>query len=135
MTTASPELIYTAAVALFTGLIWIPIVVNRVLEIGLWSTLKNPPPETRPRADWAYRLGNAHGNAVENLVIFAPLAIGVQALGVGTPLTALACAAYFYARIVHLIVYTLGLPILRTLAFLVGFACEMALGLHILGWV
>jgi uncharacterized MAPEG superfamily protein len=135
MTVAAPELVYTAAVALFTALIWIPIIVDRVLETGLWSTLKNPPRETHPRADWAYRLSAAHRNAVENLVVFAPLAVGVQAIGAGTPLTALACAAYFYARVAHAIVYTLGLPVLRTLAFLVGFACEMALGLRLLGWL
>jgi len=28
-----------------------------------------------------------------------------------------ACAVYFWARVAHLIVYTLGLPVFRTLAF------------------
>ena len=42
-----------------------------------------------------------------------------------------ACAVYFWACVVHLIVYTLGLPIFRTLAFTVGFLAQAVLALAI----
>jgi uncharacterized MAPEG superfamily protein len=43
----------------------------------------------------------------------------------------LACAVYFWARVAHLIVYTLGLPVFRTLAFTVGFIAQAVLALAI----
>lgn len=134
-TPASPELLYGTLSAIFTALIWIPIIVNRLIEMGPWKALKNPQPDVRPRADWAYRLANAHRNAIENLVVFAPLAIIVHVLGLGTALTATASAAFLYARIAHAVIYAFGIPLLRTIAFVIGFACEMILGLRILGWV
>jgi hypothetical protein len=41
------------------------------------------------------------------------------------------CAVYFWARLAHLIVYTLGLPVFRTLAFTVGFLAQAVLALAI----
>ena len=43
----------------------------------------------------------------------------------------LACAVYFWARVAHIIVYTLGLPVFRTLAFTVGFLAQAVLALAI----
>ena len=45
----------------------------------------------------------------------------------------IACAVYFWARLAHVIVYTLGVPVLRTLAFAVGFVAQVALVLAIFG--
>ncbi len=58
-------------------------------------------------------------NAVENLVVFAPLVLILNAIDYSSSWTALACAVYFWARVAHLIVYTMGLPVFRTLAFVV----------------
>jgi uncharacterized MAPEG superfamily protein len=131
MPALSAELTYTALAAAFTGLIWIPIIVDRFFEIGVWKTLQNPEPNRLPRAGWAYRLTRAHVNAVENLVVFAPLALAVHIAGQGTPATALASAAFFWARVAHAVVYGLGLPVARTLAFLVGFGAQAYLALRL----
>ena len=48
-----------------------------------------------------------------------------------TKATVYACAVYFWARVAHLIVYTLGLPVFRTLAFTVGFIAQVVLALAI----
>jgi uncharacterized MAPEG superfamily protein len=133
MTNQTPELTYVALSAALTGLLWIPIVLNRFYEIGVWTTLKSPQRDAQPHADWAYRLTSAHNNAVENLVVFAPLALIVHALGIGAPVTALACALYFWSRVAHAVVYAVGAPILRTIAFLTGFGAQAALFLHIVG--
>jgi uncharacterized MAPEG superfamily protein len=69
----------------------------------------------------------AHDNAVENLIIFAPLVLILNAIDYSSPSTVLACAVYFWARVAHLIVYTMGLPVFRTLAFTVGFIAQVVL--------
>lgn len=130
-----PEVQYTALSAALTGLMWIPIIANRLREMGVWKALKNPEPDVRPHADWAYRLANAHRNAIENLVVFAPLALAVNALGLGAPATALACALYFWSRLAHAIIYTFGVPLLRTIAFVIGFGAQATLFLRLVGLV
>lgn len=128
----APELFWLAATAILTGVLWIPYVVNRFRELGPpgWSFF--PLPDPPPRAPWAIRAVQAHVNAVENLVIFAPLVITAHALGAGA-VAVQACSVYFFARLAHVVVTVSGLPIpLRTVAFLIGFACQMALGFTIL---
>lgn len=133
MAALSPELLYTTLTVGFTGLIWVPIIINRLAEMGPWKALSNPEPDVRPHADWAYRMSHAHRNAIENLVVFAPLAIVVHMLGLGSPMTAAAAAIFFYARVAHAAIYTFGIPLFRTIAFFVGFICQMLLAAHILG--
>ena len=108
-----------------------PIIVNRLREMGMWKALKNPEPDVRPQANWAYRLANAHRNAIENLVVFAPLALTVHMLGLGTASTATAAALFFWSRVAHALIYTLGVPLLRTIAFVVGFGAQAVLLLRI----
>lgn len=133
--TISNELLYTTLTALFTGVMWVPIIVNRLAEMGPWKALSNPEPDVRPHADWAYRLANAHRNAIENLVVFAPLAIMVHVLQLGTAGTAMAAAIFFFARVAHAVIYTFGVPLLRTIAFAIGFFCQVFLAGRILGWL
>jgi uncharacterized MAPEG superfamily protein len=38
---------------------------------------------------------------------------------------------YFWSRVAHLIVYALGLPVFRTVAFTVGFLAQAVLALGI----
>lgn len=87
MIQSSTELVSVALTALFTGLLWVPIILNRLAEMGPWKALRNPEPDVRPKAQWAYRLASAHRNAIENLVVFAPLAISVHILGIANDLT------------------------------------------------
>ena len=131
----SPEITYTALSAGLTGVLWIPIIVNRLVEAGVWKALSNPEPDVRPQADWAYRLANAHRNAIENLAVFAPLALAVHLMGLGTALTAAAAMAYFWSRLAHAGIYTFGVPLLRTIAFAVGFASQVILFLRLFGFV
>jgi uncharacterized MAPEG superfamily protein len=52
-------------------------------------------------------------------------------LDYSTKWTVYASATYFWARVAHLLVYTLGLPVFRTLAFTVGFLAQAVLALAI----
>jgi uncharacterized MAPEG superfamily protein len=129
----STELLWLTLTILMTALIWVPYIINRMREHGPWPALWNPQPDTRPKAPWAERLMRAHANAVENLVVFAPLVLAVQATGSGTAATAAACGIYFFVRLAHMLLYAFAVPLLRSVAFLVGVACQMTLGLTLLG--
>lgn len=133
MNPVASEIRYLAATAALTGCLWMPIIVNRLREMGVWKALRNPEPDLRPRANWAYRLGHAHRNAVENLVVFAPLALAVHLTGLGSAGTASAAALFFWSRLAHALIYTFGVPLLRTIAFLLGFGAQGMMALRLLG--
>ncbi|KZD21444.1 MAPEG family protein [Tardiphaga robiniae] len=126
------ELFWLTLTVILTGLLWVPYIINRIMVRGVSGALANPSRNDKPQAEWANRLMFAHDNAVENLIVFAPLVLILNAADVSTPTTVLACAVYFWSRVVHLIVYTLGLPIFRTLAFVVGFIAQAVLAVAIL---
>jgi len=127
----SRELFWLTATVALTGLLWIPYIIDRVKVRGLMATLDNPKPHDTPQSPWAMRLYFAHTNAVDNLIIFAPLVLILDSLNISTPVTVLACAVYFWARLAHAIIYAMGLPVLRTLAFVVGFGAQVVLALAI----
>ena len=127
----TPELFWLTLTVILTGLLRIPYILNRSMVRGLGAAMDNPTPGAKPHAPWATRLMFAHDNAVENLVIFAPLVLILAEIDYSTKWTVWACAVYFWARIVHLVVYTMGLPVFRTLAFTVGFVAQAVLALAI----
>ena len=131
----SAELFWLACVALLTSVMWMPYIVQLIAQMGPVAALLDRFHETPHDARWAQRAKRAHANAVENLVVFAPLAIAVYALDAGTALTATASAVYFFARAGHYVVYVLAVPLFRTLLFAVGFVCQWILGLTLLGWL
>lgn len=122
----SPEMTYLVWVTVFTALLWVPYVLNRIAVRGIADTVGYPV-NPKPLAPWAERAKAAHLNAVENLVIFAPLVLAVELLDANTATTATAAGVYFWARVVHFIVYVFAMPWLRTLAFAAGFAAQLAL--------
>jgi uncharacterized MAPEG superfamily protein len=127
----SKELLWLTLTVALTGLLWIPYILDRAKVRGLWASLDNPKPGDTPQSPWAMRLYFAHSNAVENLVVFAPLVLILDSLNVSTWATVIACAVFFWARLAHAILYALGVPVLRTVAFTVGFICQVVLVLAI----
>jgi uncharacterized MAPEG superfamily protein len=127
----TPELFWLSLTVILTGLLWVPYMLNRAMVRGLMGTMANPSRNDKPHAEWATRLMFAHDNAVENLVVFAPLVLILAELDYSTKWTVYACAVYFWSRVAHLVVYTLGLPVFRSLAFTVGFVAQAVLALAI----
>jgi uncharacterized MAPEG superfamily protein len=127
----TPELFWLTLTVILTGLLWVPYILNRCMVRGLGGAMANPRPGDKPHAVWATRLMFAHDNAVENLVVFAPLVLILAQIDYSTKATVYASAVYFWARLAHLVVYTLGLPVFRTLAFTVGFLAQAVLALAI----
>src|ERR1700744_2294909 len=125
------ELFWLTLTVILTGLLWIPYVLNRCMVRGLSGAMANPARGDKPLADWATRLLFAPDNAVENLIIFAPLVLILNAIDYSTKWTVLACAVYFWSRVAHLLVYIFGVPVIRTLVFVVGFIAQAVLALAI----
>jgi len=127
------ELFWLTLTVILTGLMWLPYILNRVMVRGLSGAMANPSRNDKPQAEWANRMMFAHDNAVENLIVFAPLVLILNAIDYSTKWTVLACAVYFWSRLAHAIVYTFGVPVLRTLTFTVGFLAQAVLVLGIFG--
>jgi uncharacterized MAPEG superfamily protein len=125
------ELLWLTWTVVLTGLLWVAYILDRIAVRGLLGAMANPTPKDEPQSLWAQRLMRAHTNAIENLVVFATLVLTLRALNISTAATVTACAVFFYARLAHAVVYTLGIPVLRTLAFAIGFAAQVVLVLAI----
>lgn len=128
----TPEIYVLALVATMTVLMWIPCIFARILTRGPTQTLANPDPAFRPDPAWAERARRAHANAVENLAVFAPLVVIAALIGVSTPSTIVASKLYLGARLVHYIVYAAGIPVVRTLAFVVGVGATLVIAAAVL---
>ncbi|MFP5506801.1 MAG: MAPEG family protein [Gammaproteobacteria bacterium] len=126
-TVPSEEFYWLCLTLLMTAMMWLPYILNRMREQGVLNALWDPHGSTATQVAWASRMMRAHENAVENLVIFAPLVLLVEYSGLNNALTATASMVYFYARLAHFLVFTFGLPMLRVVTFLVGFAMQLIL--------
>jgi uncharacterized MAPEG superfamily protein len=129
----SQEFFWLALTIAMTGLIWVPYILDRFVTRGIMGTFANPGPDLPQQSVWADRMKAAHYNAIENLAVFASLILMLHALNISTGATVAAAATYFWARLVHLLVYALGIPVVRTLAFLVGFGAQAVLLLAVFG--
>ena len=126
------ELFWLTATIFMTALFWAPYILNRMNEQGMWNAIYDPHGKTKTQVPWAERMMSAHQNAVENLVIFAPLVLLINTLGISSDTTVLVCMIYFYTRAAHYVVFTFGIPLLRVVTFLTGFSCQLFLALEIL---
>ena len=127
----SIELKYLTLVTTLTALIWIPYILNEIMVRGVVDAVGYPE-HPKPLSPWAARMKAAHYNAIENLAVFAALVLVAHALSLSNEATVAACVVYFWARVAHLAAYTFRIPWVRTLAFVVGFACQITLAWQIL---
>ena len=127
----SVELKYLALVSVFTAVMWIPYILNMCMVRGLIDAVGYPA-NPKPMAAWATRMKAAHYNAIENLAVFAALVLVANAVGAKSEATAMACIIYFWARVAHFLAYTFAIPWVRTVAFTVGFGCQITLACRIL---
>jgi uncharacterized MAPEG superfamily protein len=125
------ELFYLALVAAFTGLLWVPYILDRIKVEGLINAVGYPA-EPKPQAPWARRMIKAHYNAIENLAVFAALVLVAHAAGISNAAIATSAVVYFWARVIHALAYTFAIPWVRTLSFAVGFFAQAVIAWQIL---
>lgn len=132
MTPLSTELYWLTVTTVFTSMLWAPHILQRIWEMKPHAAFRDPRHDLATRAPWAQRSIRAHTNAVENLIVFAVLVLGLELTGAANELTAIAAKLYFISRVAHFAIYTLGIPWLRTPVYLFGFACQMAIAWAVL---
>ncbi len=125
------ELVSLTWVTALTAVLWMPYILNLIAVRGLLDAVGYPD-DPKPLSGWAAKMKAAHANAIENLVVFAVLVLIANAAGVSNNITVVACEVYFWARLLHVVVYTFAVPWIRTLAFATGFGCQVALLLQLL---
>jgi uncharacterized MAPEG superfamily protein len=102
---------------------------------GLRGALAGSAPEGSAHSPWAQRAIKAHYNAVENLAIFAPAVLVAHLLSISTPATKAAVVVYFFARLLHFVVYSAGIPAARTLTFTAGWLAQIVILASVLRWI
>ena len=92
-------------------------------------------PKDQPEPQlWALRSQRAHLNMVETLPAFGAVVIAAGMLAPESAYAGIAMWAqvFFFARVGHAVVYTLGIPYFRTPVYLVSWAAVLMIGLSIL---
>ena len=131
----TPEIFWLTLTIIFTSLMWLPYILCVLIENKVIPPIMEGSGAPAPQQAWAQRLKKAHSNAIENLVIFAPLVLSLVFVGISNETTALLCMTYFWARVGHAVIYMLGIPVLRTVTFMAGVVCQLGLALTILGYI
>ena len=97
-------------------------VVNIIFTIGIVAGVGNREDFPSPMPGLGGRAERAVRNHVEGLAVFAPLVMTAAVTGVSNDLTVLGAELYLAGRIAHAILYLIGVPWIRSLAFGVGVA-------------
>ena len=79
---------------------------------------------------WPGRARPAHLNMIENLVLFAALVLIAAVAGKANATTAMGAMIFFWGRLAYALIYLIGVPWLRTLAWLVS-----VIGMAMIAWV
>ena len=118
MTLELKLLVWSVALTIVQVLI---AVTGATLQVGTPALAGNreglPPIE-----GWAGRAARAHRNMLENLVLFAIVVLVAQAAGKTNAMTALGAQLFFWGRRAYAPIYIIGIPWLRTAAFVVSSA-------------
>lgn len=120
---------YLVFSALLMLLQWTPYIVNRLFVWGPVAFLNNYPegfPATEPEPPlWAQRAKRAHLNMVETFPAFAVAVLIAGQTANVDPATVIYAAVFFYSRLVYTLVYSLGIPFLRTPSYLVSWGATL----------
>jgi uncharacterized MAPEG superfamily protein len=126
------DLTYLALTAILTAALWIPYIVCQVMTNGFLEPPNYVDPEQRPVPLWGKRANRAQINAVEAFAPFAALVLVAHVAGKADAMTAFWAACYFWLRLIHAIVYLLGIPYVRTLVFTLGFVAIVGIFVEVI---
>lgn len=129
----TPEIYWLTLTILLTALLWVPYILQLIVQLGPIQAVWDPTGAHPHDAEWALRAKRAHYNAVENLAVFAPLVILAVLLEQTTAATTAAAMIYFFVRAGHYVIHVFAVPVVRTLAFIAGFVCQLVFAFAILG--
>jgi len=89
------------------------------MQVGLVRLVRNRDgwPEI---TGWGGRAARAHGNMLENLVLFAALVLVAVVAGKANDMTLLGAQIFFWARLAYAAIYIAGITWVRTVVWLVS---------------
>ncbi|SKA18461.1 Uncharacterized conserved protein, MAPEG superfamily [Enhydrobacter aerosaccus] len=115
----SPDLKYLlySVILTFIQMLVAALAADRQLGLKALAGNREGLPEL---IGFAGRARRAHANMIENMVLFAALVLIAAVAGKANTTTALGALIFFWGRVAHAIIYWIGIPRLRTLAWLVS---------------
>jgi uncharacterized MAPEG superfamily protein len=123
-----PELKYLlfSVVLTFVQVLIAAAAANQV--VGL-TTLAGNRDDIPTYTGFAGRAKRAHLNMLENMVLFSALVLIAVVAQKTNDTTALGALIFFWARLIYAVIYLLGIPWLRTLAWFVS-----VIGMVMVAW-
>lgn len=117
----TPEL---TMLALTVALLFVLIVFQAVVATVQYGggTLMGNRDALEPPGVYLARVRRAVDNLRENFLMFAPLVLIAAVAEIHTAQTELGAQVFFGARVAHAVLYLIGVPFLRTLAWAAGAA-------------
>jgi uncharacterized MAPEG superfamily protein len=93
----------------------------RTQEVGLvYNASPRDTPAAVPPRPITGRLIRAQQNLFETLPLFIAAILIVQVANLNGPITTWGAALYFWARVLYMPLYALGIPLIRTLVWMIG---------------
>jgi uncharacterized MAPEG superfamily protein len=128
---------YLALSGLLTVLLWTPYITARMFIWGIPTFLHNYPegfPASEPETPlWVERSKRAHLNMIETMPAFIAVVVAAGLMGDSAIAATVVMwtQIFFFARVLHAVVYTLGVPGLRTPTYLVSWASILMIGAQV----
>lgn len=134
----SPLLTYLAYTGLFVALLFVPVGLSRVVAAGsilqgLAHELGNREKPASTGSGFSGRAERAFRNGLESFAPFALLGVLAHLADRNANWAAFFAQMYFYSRVSFTLLYWAGITGFRTIAFYVGVAATVLLGLLDLG--
>jgi uncharacterized MAPEG superfamily protein len=112
-------------VAEMAAINWVLIMAASLLRVRAWTpqgmlAAFGNREHLPPAEGLVGRTDRAAKNMLENLVLFSALALAASVGGVADPRVELGARLFFWARIVYIPIYMIGIPYLRTAAWGAG---------------
>jgi uncharacterized MAPEG superfamily protein len=115
------------------GLAFVQVLVallTAIPQVGLPALLGNRE-EMPALTGVAGRAERAYKNMFESLLLFAALVLVAAVAGKTNAQTALGAQIFVWARLAFAVIYVVGIPVVRTLAWLVGVIGLLIIGLQL----
>lgn len=116
------ELWALLAMTFFTLFAWLPGSVGKKQSYGMKWLAGNRNPSDRPLLEWASRAERAYQNLKDYFPCFVVAILLLAHLELFNSFTAFAAWGFVALRVLHMIVYIAGLPMLRALIWMLSMA-------------